>query len=57
MPPSSGFFFRAVVIHLPDYTLQFSRIAGYKVEKNDRGGVCSTYGEAERRAQDFGGEN
>ena len=27
-----------------------------KIEKNEMGGVCSTYGREERCKQDFGGE-
>jgi hypothetical protein len=30
--------------------------AGDKIEKNEMGGECSTYGEEERRVQGFGGE-
>jgi len=30
--------------------------AGYKIEKNEKGGVCSAYGGKERRIQGFGGE-
>jgi hypothetical protein len=31
--------------------------AGDKIEKNDMGGVCSTYGGRERCVQGFGGGN
>jgi len=27
-----------------------------KIDKNEMGGACSTYGGGERRIQDFGGE-
>jgi hypothetical protein len=30
--------------------------AGDKIEKNEMGGACGTYGGRERCAQDFGGE-
>ena len=30
--------------------------AGDKIEKNDIGGACSTYGGGERHVQGFGGE-
>ena len=29
---------------------------GYKIEKNDIGGACGTYGGKERRVQGFGGK-
>jgi len=31
--------------------------SGDKIEKNDMGGACSTYGGEERRIQGFGGKN
>ena len=30
--------------------------SGDQFEMNEMGGACSTYGEGERRVQDFGGE-
>jgi len=30
--------------------------SGVKIEKNEMGGACSTYGGEERRIQGFGGE-
>jgi hypothetical protein len=30
--------------------------SGDKIEKNEKGGACSTYGEGERHIQGFGGE-
>ena len=42
-------------------TIQFTciyvlRAAGDKIEKNEMGGACGTYGGRERCAQGFGGE-
>jgi len=37
-------------IHTPQY------FSGDKIQKNEIGGACSTYGGEERRIQGFGGE-
>jgi len=34
----------------------YQHCSGDKVEKNEMGGACSTYGGEERRIQGFGGE-
>jgi hypothetical protein len=31
-------------------------LSGDQIEKNEKDGTCSAYGEEERRIQDFGGE-
>ena len=39
------------------YTVIFcSVLCGYKIQKNEMGGACGTYGGRERCAQGFGGE-
>jgi hypothetical protein len=38
-----------------DELLLTQHCSGDKIEKNEMGGVCSAYGEEERRVQGFGG--
>ena len=48
--PAILFLFCLLTVLLPQYC------AGDKIEKNEMGGACGTYGGRERCAQGFGGE-
>jgi hypothetical protein len=40
-----------------EYNIKIKFCVCDKIEKNEVGGACSTYGRGERRVQAFGGEN